>query len=63
MIAKTILLYMQQGVTDSTNHCVLNSFVMFMWPCDEYPLFYPNIQWTMNIIGFIHAESTYLFIQ
>ena len=36
---------------------------MFMWPCDEYPLFYPNMQWTMNIISFIHSASTHSFTQ
>ena len=36
---------------------------MFMLLCYEYHLFYPNMQRTMNIIGFIHAASTYLFLQ
>ena len=36
---------------------------MFMRPCDEYPLFYPNIRQKTNIIGFIHAASTHSFTQ
>ena len=36
---------------------------MLMLPCDEYLLFYPKMQWTMDIIGFIHAASTYSFTQ
>ena len=36
---------------------------MFMLPCNEYLLFYPNTRQPMNITDFIHAASTYLFIQ
>ena len=36
---------------------------MFILLCDEYPLFYFNMQQTMNIIGFIHAASTHSFTQ